>query len=301
MSVSIPFIDAHTHAHGLSYDAWETLGAIGTKALILSAGNPHVHREIHQETPDLEDVRRYWDGPIQLATVSEKKHFIRAYVAVGISSMTRVNQWEQVIDMMPEYLKMPFVVAVGETGIDPIQYFEMHWPLDEQKVMLEEQVRIAKELDKPFLLHTPTLKKGRDFLGKLAYAELPDSGYKQHFLDMDMEIINRVGLDHRRLVIDHVDETIIDYVLRETEAYVGIGVGQSLRHTNPEYFADVVEEFGPERMMINTDHVAYVSCDLLAIPRAIREMLRRGFQETDIRKAVFDNANAFYGLNLTHD
>ncbi len=52
-----------------------------------------------------------------------------------------------------------------------------------------------------------------------------------------MEIIDRIGLDHSRVVIDHADETIIEYVLRETGAYLGIGVGLTQRHTDPKFFA----------------------------------------------------------------
>ena len=133
---------------------------------------------------------------------------------------------------------------------------------------------------------------------KLATTDLPAKDYKRYYLDMDMEVINRIGLDHKRLVIDHVDETILEYVLKETKAYVGIGVGQTLRHTNPLYFADVVEQHGADRLMVNSDHIAYVGNDLMAIPKAIREMLRRGIDRASIRRAVFDNANTFYGLKL---
>ena len=295
----IPYIDSHCHTHGFPYDAWETLGSTGIAAAVISAGNPHVHREIHDEVPDLADVRRYWEEPIRFSESAEKMHFFKVFVGVGISFMTRVEQWEQALELVPDLLKKPNVVAIGETGLDPVQYFEMRWPLEEQKVAFEAQVRLAKDLDVPFILHTPTPKKSRDFLHELAVSEIPNEDYKRFFLEMDMEIINRVGLDHGRLVIDHVDETILDYALEETNATIGIGVGQTLRHTNPQFFADVVERHGPDRLMINSDHVAYVGNDLLAIPKAIRELRRRGVEDAAIRRAVFQNANEFYELNLT--
>ena len=266
--------------------------------MVISAGNPHVHREIHDEVPDLNDVRRYWEEPIRFSKSAENMHFFKVFVGVGISFMTRVDQWEQALDLIPELLKKSNVVAIGETGIDPVQYFGMRWPIEEQKIVFEEQVRLAKKLDVPFILHTPTPKKNRDFLHELAVSEIPNEEYKRYFLDLDMEIINKVGLDHKRLVIDHVDETILEYVLEETDAYIGIGVGQTMRHTNPQYFADVVERHGPDRLMVNSDHVAYVGNDLLAIPKTIRELRRRGVKDLNIRKAVFSNANEFYGLNL---
>ena len=297
-SAVIPYIDSHCHTHGFPYDAWETIGSTGVAAVVISAGNPHVHREIHDEVPDFNDVRRYWEEPIRFSKSAENMHFFKVFVGVGISFMTRVDQWEQALDLIPELLKKSNVVAIGETGIDPVQYFGMRWPIEEQKIVFEEQVRLAKKLDVPFILHTPTPKKNRDFLHELAVSEIPNEEYKRYFLDLDMEIINKVGLDHKRLVIDHVDETILEYVLEETDAYIGIGVGQTMRHTNPQYFADVVERHGPDRLMVNSDHVAYVSNDLLAIPKTIRELRRRGVKDLNIRKAVFSNANEFYGLNL---
>ena len=297
-SAVIPYIDSHCHTHGFPYDAWETIGSTGVAAVVISAGNPHVHREIHDEVPDFNDVRRYWEEPIRFSKSAENMHFFKVFVGVGISFMTRVDQWEQALDLIPELLKKSNVVAIGETGIDPVQYFGMRWPIEEQKIAFEEQVRLAKKLDVPFILHTPTPKKNRDFLHELAVSEIPNEEYKRYFLDLDMEIINKVGLDHKRLVIDHVDETILEYVLEETDAYIGIGVGQTMRHTNPQYFADVVERHGPDRLMVNSDHVAYVGNDLLAIPKTIRELRRRGVKDLNIRKAVFSNANEFYGLNL---
>ena len=297
-SAVIPYIDSHCHTHGFPYDAWETIGSTGVAAVVISAGNPHVHREIHDEVPDLNDVRRYWEEPIRFSKSAENMHFFKVFVGVGISFMTRVDQWEQALDLIPELLKKSNVVAIGETGIDPVQYFGMRWPIEEQKIVFEEQVRLAKKLDVPFILHTPTPKKNRDFLHELAVSEIPNEEYKRYFLDLDMEIINKVGLDHKRLVIDHVDETILKYALEETDAYIGIGVGQTMRHTNPQYFADVVERHGPDRLMVNSDHVAYVGNDLLAIPKTIRELRRRGVDDSKIQKAVFSNANQFYGLNL---
>jgi len=297
-SAVIPYIDSHCHTHGFPYDAWETIGSTGVAAVVISAGNPHVHREIHDEVPDFNDVRRYWEEPIRFSKSAENMHFFKVFVGVGISFMTRVDQWEKALDLIPELLKKSNVVAIGETGIDPVQYFGMRWPIEEQKIVFEEQVRLAKKLDVPFILHTPTPKKSRDFLHELAVSEIPNEEYKRYFLDLDMEIINKVGLDHKRLVIDHVDETILEYVLEETDAYIGIGVGQTMRHTNPQYFADVVERHGPDRLMVNSDHVAYVGNDLLAIPKTIRELRRRGVKDLNIRKAVFSNANQFYGLNL---
>lgn len=111
-SAVIPYIDSHCHTHGFPYDAWETVGATGIAAAIISAGNPHVHREIHEEVPDLADVRRYWDEPIRFAAKAEAMHFFKVYVGVGISMMTKVDQWEQALELIPGYLKSPWPASL---------------------------------------------------------------------------------------------------------------------------------------------------------------------------------------------
>lgn len=74
-SAVIPYIDTHCQTHRFPCDAWEAVGATGIAAAIISAGNPHVHHEIHEEVPNLDDVRRYWDEPIRLAAKAEAMHF----------------------------------------------------------------------------------------------------------------------------------------------------------------------------------------------------------------------------------
>ena len=129
---------------------------------------------------------------------------------------------------------------------------------------------------------------------------MPRGEYKLHYLKKDLEIINRAGLPHELLIVDHSDETTIEWTLRETEAYVGISVGSYFRVTDPHFFAEVIDRHGPERIIVNTDHAAQLSCDILAVPTAIREMRRRGIEKEAIRRSVFDNANNCFRMGLEH-
>ena len=88
----------------------------GMAGAVLSCGNPHVHREIWRRAPGPEDVRRLWDSPLRMAEAAEAKHHIRAMCAVGVSSMTRVDGWERLIDALPGYLENERVAALGEVA-----------------------------------------------------------------------------------------------------------------------------------------------------------------------------------------
>ena len=188
---------------------------------------------------------------------------------------------------------------MGEVGLDPGQYFGLTWPLADQVRCFEAQVRIAAEMEKPLILHTPTPKQSQDFLGGVATQEvIPPQEFRRHYLERDLEVIERAGLAHHLLVVDHVDATIIDFVHRETHAWCAISIGSELRPIRPAQVVEWVQHYGPDRILLNSDLIPYRSNDLLAIPRTIRAMHRAGIPREHIHKVTFDNANRLFGLGL---
>ncbi len=293
------FIDAHNHLQGFSFDAWELLGMCGMEGAVLSCGNPYVHREIWRRAPGPEDVRRLWDSPLRMAEAAEAKHHVRAKCAVGVSSTTRVEGWERLLDALPRYLENERVVALGEVGMDPGQHFGLSWPLEEQARCLEAQARIAAEVKKPLILHTPVCKNPREFLGGVeTQGTVPLKEFKHHYLEMGLEVIDRAGLDHALLVINHVDETIVDFVHAETGAWCAASIGSWHQTPSPTAVVDWVKRYGAERIMLSSGLASYMSNDVYAIPRAIRAMRRGGAAEAEIQRASFENANVLFGFGL---
>ena len=113
-----------------------------------------------------------------------------------------------------------------------------------------------------------------------------------------MAIVNKIGLDHARLIVDHVDESIIEYVHRQTGAWAGISTGSLQRPVPAAAVADMVTRYGPERILLNSDHVGYRGMDLFGVPKALRELRRRSLPDTDLRRVAFDNANRALRLGL---
>lgn len=186
------YIDSHNHMHALTWDDWELLGTTGMRAAVLSCGNPHLYREVWEEAPEFDDIMRFWEGPLDLADVSEAQHFIKIRCALGLSAMTRVSDWEKLLPALSGFMEHPRVVALGEIGLDPTQYFSLTWPMEEQVACLEAQARIAKRRDKPIILHTPTPKRSEDFLGKVTVQEdVPPERVRLHYLQKDLEALRR--------------------------------------------------------------------------------------------------------------
>lgn len=291
----IPYIDAHTHMHVLPWDEWERLGMCGMRAAVLSAGTPYARPVVLTAVPGPDDIQRAWDEAIRLAREAPATHFFHLFVAVGISHATRVRDWESLLDRMADPLRDPLVVAVGEMGLDPFQVFEMSWSLEEQSDVLRGQLEVAKALDKPFILHTPSPKK-RALVSKGGTA-LP-ADVKRHCLHRSLAVIEAVGFDQERLVVDHCDEETLAFVLAETSAHAGISIGVALRDLTPRAVARMVEAHGPDRILLNSDLVGYTAYDLLALPATFREMRRLGLPDSTIHRVAFENARAFYGLPL---
>ena len=293
------FIDSHNHLHGFSHDVWELQAISGMAATILSCGNPHVYREMWDHVPTAADVKELWESPLRFAEAAEEKHLISVRCALGISSMTRVDGWPELIDALPDYLADPRVVALGEVGLDPGQYFGFGWPLEEQAECLEAQARIAAALELPLILHTPTYKNPKEFLGGVDTQEdVAPEDFRLHYLRQDLEIIERAGLDHSLLVVDHVDATIVDFVHDETGAWCATSLGSTLRPIAARDVVEWVARHGGERILLNSDLIPYTSNELLCIPKAVRAMRRAGIAEDDISRVSFDNANRLFGLGL---
>ncbi len=293
------FIDSHNHLHGFGFDDWELQSMCGLAGAVLSCGNPHVHREVWRRPPGPEDVRRLWDSPLRMAEAAEAKHHVRARCAVGVSAMTRVEEWERLVEALPAYLAHERVVALGEVGLDPGQYFGFSWDLEDQARCLEAQARIAAQCKTPLILHTPTYKNPREFLGGVdTQGAVSPEAFRLHYLKLDLEIIDRAGLEHELLVIDHVDATIVDFVHEETGAWCATSLGSVLRPIAPSTVAEWVRRHGAARMMLNSDLIPYTSNDVYCIPRAMRAMRRAGVEEAEIERAAFGNANALFGFGL---
>jgi len=78
---------------------------------------------------------------------AEKYPFM--YACAGIHPENLEGLAEDYLEQLAELWKHPKVVAIGEIGLD------YHWeiPREEQNRIFEEQLRLAKELDAPVVIH----------------------------------------------------------------------------------------------------------------------------------------------------
>ena len=93
-------------------------------------------------------------------------------------------------------------------------------------------------------------------------------------------------VDRSRVCIDHCEEHTIRLVLDEGY-WAGITLYPTTKAT-PERAADMVEIYGPERILVNSS-ADWGPSDPLAVPKFMSAMRRRGHPESLVRRIVYEN------------
>lgn len=193
------------------------------------------------------------------------KHY--TWLCINPKESEDLSLARDVISIIPEFLKKPNVLGIGEIGLNKNSKNEL--------TILEEHIQLAADYDQLILVHTPHLED------KLKGTKLILSALKNHS-----------KIDPSKVIIDHVEEHTIELVLDE-----GFWAGMTLypeSKCTPSRAVDMLENFGAENLWINS------ACDWgvsnpLSIPNAILEMKRREHTEDFIEKVVWDNPSKFLG------
>lgn len=297
---NVPWVDIHQHTQTLSWAEQHKYDLTGCEAVVMIAQNPHwsPYRPV---APD--EVRFLWDLALKWTDYLNQKHVFDTHVAIGIHTVARVEEWEELIDVLPEYLALDEVVAVGETGIEPVQYTS-NWPIEDQRAVVREQMAAADAADVPVVLHTPSKKSGAGAeasgWGGLGLTEPdPEIDYSQpkpECTEIDIELKDEAGLPDERLVIDHGNPSIVELVMETTDCYLGFSVSTALKGVTAEDIAEVIETYGPDRVVVDSDMMGYRYSDIFCIPEMVIDLYELGVSEEDIRTVVYENPKEILGL-----
>ncbi|WP_256301737.1 TatD family hydrolase [Haloarchaeobius salinus] len=301
-STTIPWIDVHQHTQSLTWNEREAFDISGCRATVMIAASYYwsPYRPVSAE-----DVRFLWDDAIRRAARFNDSHFYEQYLAIGIHTWSRVTNPESALAHLPDYCDLDAVVAVGETGIDSSQH-TLQWDLDEQRAVVREQFSIADDAGLPVIVHTPG---GKDTVSDQYtdyYEELDADFPAAHFepetakraaLGIDLELVDEVGISEERVLIDHADETIVADVLEGTNCYLGFSVGSPwFRGVDANLVASVIEEYGSERIIVDTDMLGAMKHDPYTMKRLILDLSRLGVSHSDIRNVVYENPQDLLGF-----
>ena len=305
--LNLPWIDCHNHAHTLSWEDRERYALSGCRAMVMVASGYHwtPYKPVAGE-----DVRFLWDDVINRRRAIERDHFFETHLALGVHTGVRIENPDELLSQMREYCELDSVVAVGETGVTPSQHVE-RWELDEQRAVVRAQMELADTYDLPTILHTPAARvnasqhyrsgvgiPGFEINGSLDQDPvITGDDPALDAVKIDIDIAREAGVDEERIVASHADPNNAEYLMEETDCRLSFTIGYPwLTGVTAEDVAAVVREYGPDRVMVDTDCANVLRTDVFSIKRAILELYRLGLSEETIEQIVLENPKEVFGI-----
>lgn len=256
------YIDPHIHMVSRITDDYATLARMGCVAISEPAfwagfdrGSADGFRDYFRQLTEVEPKR---------AAAYGIQHF--CWLCINAKEAENVSLSRDVIAMIPEFLDAPGVLGIGEIGLNKNTRNE--------SIVFLEHLDLAAKYDQPILIHTPHL----------------EDKYQGTRMILDM-LDGDSRLDKSKILVDHVEEHTIAEVLDR-----GYWAGMTLypvTKCTPERACDMIEKYGPERLMANSAG-DWGPSKPTAIPDLIFEMRRRGHSESLIRRIVFENPIEFF-------
>lgn len=263
------YVDPHIHMVSRTTDDYETLAKMGCVALSEPAfwagfdrGSVDSFRDYFRQLTDTEPKRAAQFG-IQ--------HF--TWLCINAKEAENVTLSREVIEMIPEFLDCPNVLGIGEIGLNK--------NTKNEATIFLEHVQLATKHDQQILIHTPHLEDKYQGTRMILDMLLGDSNVQPH-----------------RVLVDHVEEHTIAPVLE-----AGFWAGMTLypiSKCTPQRAADMIEKYGPERLMANSAG-DWGPSKPTAIPDLILELRRRGHSEAAIRRVVYENPIEFFSQSVRFD
>lgn len=256
------YIDPHIHMVSRTTDDYETLAKMGCVAMSEPAfwagfdrGSVESFRDYFRQLTEFEPKRAAQYG-IQHYT----------WLCINAKEAENVTLSREVIAMIPEFLDRPNVLGIGEIGLNKNTRNEC--------TIFLEHLQLAVQREQQVLIHTPHL----------------EDKYQGTRMILDM-LCGESRLHRSRVLVDHVEEHTVRHVL-EAGFWAGMTLYPITKCT-PQRACDIVEMYGPERLMVNSAG-DWGPSKPTAVPDFILEMRRRGHAEGLIRRVVYENPLTFF-------
>ncbi|MEU0162932.1 TatD family hydrolase [Streptomyces sp. NPDC006261] len=254
--------DPHIHMTSRTTDDYEAMYAAGVRAVVEPSfwlGQP---RTSPASFFDYFDALLGWE-PFRAAQYGISHHCTIALNPKEANDPA----CSPVLAELPRYLVKDQVVAVGEIGYDSMTPAE--------DTAMELQLQLAADHGLPALVHTPH----RD---KLA-------GLKR-----TIDVVRASALDTGRTLLDHLNESTVKEA-KDSGAWLGFSVYPDTKMDEQRMVA-VLEEFGPERVLVNSA-ADWGRSDPLKTRKVGEAMLAAGFDEDTVDLVLWRNPVAFYSLS----
>ena len=255
------YIDPHIHMVSRTTDDYQHMAQAGCVAVT----EPAFWAGFDRSSPEgfFDYFRQLTEVEPNRAAAYGIQHF--SWICINPKEAEDPGFAREVISLIPQFLKEDNVLGVGEIGLNKNTKNEL--------AILEEQIDLAAKHRQLILVHTPHLED------KLKGTRLILDVIKKHG-----------GIDHGRVLIDHVEEHTVELALD-----AGFWAGMTLypdSKCSPQRAVDIIEMYGVERLWINSAG-DWGHSDPLAVPKCHMELRRRGHAAETVARISFENPVTF--------
>lgn len=252
---TVRYIEPHAHMVSRTTDDYQAMVVAGCKAVCEPAFWAGYDRSSVGGFQDY--FRQLTDYEPKRAAKFGLPHF--SWLCINPKEAENLELAREVIAIIPDFLDCKNVLGIGEIGLNKNSRNEL--------VILEEHINLAAENNQLILVHTPHLED------KLKGTKL--------IVDL---IKNDSRIDPNRVLIDHVEEHTVKYVM-DAGMWGGLTLYPESKCTSARAI-DILEVYGADRLWMNS------ACDWgisvpLAVPYAAQEMRRRGYADQTIDQVFY--------------
>lgn len=211
----------------------------------------------------------YFEHIIGFETQRARQYGIEHFCTIALNPREANNEplAKEVLPLIETFCQRETVVGIGEIGLDR--------QTDAEEFAFRWQLQLAKKHGLPVIIHLP-------------------HQYKKLGAERTLKIVTEEGMDPARTLLDHnTEETMPLYA--GTSWWRGLTI-YAVTKLTVERAANIVEQYGVERLMVNSSADWGVS-DPLSVPKLALELRRRGYPRDKIEQLVFRNPIEFYRQN----
>lgn len=250
------FFDPHVHMTSRTTDDYQAMADAGVIGII----EPSFW--LGQPRTGVATFRDYYSSLIGWERFRSSQFGIKHYCTIGLNSREANNEAlaKQVMEILPLFIFKEGVVGIGEIGFDD------QTAAEEKYYRL--QLDLAKESNLPVQIHTPHRDKKRG-------------------TTRSMDIAIEHGLEPSMVIVDHNNEETVKEVL-DRGFWAAFTIYPFTKMGN-ERMVEIVRQFGPDRIMINSAADWGIS-DPLAVPKTAALMKDNNIPGETIRLVTYQNA-----------
>lgn len=256
------FIEPHIHMVSRTTDDYQAMYAAGIRACVEPSFWLGSHRRYAGTFFD------YFQLNLEFEPERAKRFGIDHFGAIAYNPKEAENRAlvDEVLAEIEPYLDHPRCVAMGEIGFNKIN--------DAEEYAFRRQLEIATRKGMLVIIHISHTDKVR-------------------CVERMIPFLEAVGIDQRKVYLDHNTEDTIEIALRRTQCWCGLTVYPISKLDAPRASA-IVRKVGSERVIVSGSADWGIS-DPVSLPKVIDQMRRDGHTEETLGRIAFGNANAFYG------